>query len=163
MVLLPDKKTCGLRMHQDYRERLLRHWLQRKSLVSNPGTYHDTCVTHVPWFMSGSLTRVGGENVSGIPGGCATRICKYILRGLCHSRVFGLETQCHVRFRLFRYSDICVKLLLMWDICFEFMCFVAWNQTLIMNTANYFLSFDQVDWRYNIENAAVYNQVIQGT
>ena len=44
-----------------------RHRLQRKSLVSDPGLHHGTCVTHVPWCMSGSLTRGGGENVPGIP------------------------------------------------------------------------------------------------
>ena len=37
-------------------------------------THHGTCATHVPWCMSGSLTRCGGENVPGIPGACATRI-----------------------------------------------------------------------------------------
>ena len=39
--------------------------LQRKPLVSDPGMHHGTCVTHVPWCMSGSLTRGGGENVRG--------------------------------------------------------------------------------------------------
>ena len=34
-----------------------------KPLVSDPGIHHATCVTHVPWCMSGSLTRGGGENV----------------------------------------------------------------------------------------------------
>ena len=35
---------------------------------------HDgTSVTHVPWLMSGSLTRGVGENVPGIPDACATR------------------------------------------------------------------------------------------
>ena len=48
-----------------------RHRLQRKPLVSNPDMHHGTCVTHVPWCMSGSLTRGGGENVPGIPGACA--------------------------------------------------------------------------------------------
>ena len=38
--------------------------LQRKPLVSDPDKHHGTCVTHVPWCMSGSLTRGGGENVS---------------------------------------------------------------------------------------------------
>ena len=33
-----------------------RHRLQRKPLVSDPGMHHGTCVTHVPWCMSGSLT-----------------------------------------------------------------------------------------------------------
>ena len=33
------------------------HRLQRKPLVSDPGMHHGTCVMHVPWCMSGSLTR----------------------------------------------------------------------------------------------------------
>ena len=49
-------------------------WLQRKPLVSDPGMHHDTCVAHVPWCMSGSLTHGGGENVPGIPGACAPTI-----------------------------------------------------------------------------------------
>ena len=50
-----------------------RHRFQRKSLVSDPGMYHGTCVTHAPCCMSGSLTRDDGENDPGIPGACATR------------------------------------------------------------------------------------------
>ena len=42
-----------------------RHWLERRPLVSDPGMHHGTCVTHVPWCMSGSLTRGGGGNVPG--------------------------------------------------------------------------------------------------
>ena len=53
-----------------------RVWLQRKPLVSDPGMHHGTCVTHVPWCMSGSLTRDGGENVPGIPGACAPAILR---------------------------------------------------------------------------------------
>ena len=37
--------------------RFPRHRLQRKPLVNDPGMDHGTCVTHVPWCMSGSLTR----------------------------------------------------------------------------------------------------------
>ena len=44
-----------------------------KPLVSDPGMHHGTCVTHVSWCMSGSLTRGGGENLPGIPGACAAR------------------------------------------------------------------------------------------
>ena len=55
--------------------------IQRKSLVSDPGMHHGTCVTHVPWCMSGSLTRGVGENVPGIPGACATRNFTYLARG----------------------------------------------------------------------------------
>ena len=49
---------------------------QRKPLVSDPGMHHDTCVTHVPWCMSGLLTCGDGENVSGIPGACAPAILR---------------------------------------------------------------------------------------
>ena len=58
-----------------------RHRLQRKQLVSDPGMHHETCVTHVPWCMSGSLTRGDGENVPGIPGACANLNFTYLVRG----------------------------------------------------------------------------------
>ena len=58
-----------------------RHPLQRKPLVSDPAMHHGTCVTHVPWCMSGSLTSGGGEIVPGIPGACATRNFTYLARG----------------------------------------------------------------------------------
>ena len=48
-----------------------RRRFQRKPLVSDPGMHHGTCVTHVPWCMSGSLTCGDGENVPGNPGACA--------------------------------------------------------------------------------------------
>ena len=51
-----------------------RRRLQRKLLVSDPAMHHVTCVTHVPWCMSGSLALGGGENVPGIPGACAPAI-----------------------------------------------------------------------------------------
>ena len=51
-----------------------RDRLQRKPLVSDPDMHNGTCVTHVPWCMSGSLTRGRGENVPGIPGACAPAI-----------------------------------------------------------------------------------------
>ena len=53
----------------------------RKKLVIDPGMHHGTCVTHVPWCMSGSLTRGGGENVPGIHGACANRNFAYLARG----------------------------------------------------------------------------------
>ena len=49
-------------------------------LVSDPSMHHGTCVTHVPWCMSGSRTRGGGENVS-VPGACATHNFTYLVRG----------------------------------------------------------------------------------
>ena len=38
--------------------------------------HHGTCVSHVPWCMSGSLTCGDGENVPGIPGACARAILR---------------------------------------------------------------------------------------
>ena len=53
-----------------------RRRFQRKPLVSDPGMHHGTCVTHVPWCMSGSLTCGDEENVPGIPGACAPAILR---------------------------------------------------------------------------------------
>ena len=50
--------------------------LQRKPLVSDPCLHHGMRVTHVPWYMSGSLTCGGGENLPGIPGACAPAIVR---------------------------------------------------------------------------------------
>ena len=75
------RKNGGLCMRWDCRERFPRHRLQRNPLVSDPGMHHGTCVTHVPWCMSGSLTRGGEENVPGIPGACATGDFTYLVRG----------------------------------------------------------------------------------
>ena len=81
MGLLPGTWNCGLRMRRAYRERFPRHRLQRKPLVSDTDMHHGTCITHVPWCMSGSLTNGGGEYVPGIPGACATRNFTYLARG----------------------------------------------------------------------------------
>ena len=81
MGLLPDMLNCGLPLHGKCRERFPRLRLQRKPLVSDPGMYHGTCVTHLPWCMSGSLTRSAREDAPGIPGACATRNFTYLARG----------------------------------------------------------------------------------
>ena len=65
--------NCMLRMRLECRERFPRHRHQRKPLVIDPGMHHGTCVKHVPWCMSGMITRRGGEHVPGIPGACATQ------------------------------------------------------------------------------------------
>ena len=67
-------------MRRKCRERFPR--IQRKPLVSEPGMHHGTCFTHVPWCMSGLLTRGGRENDLGIPGACATCNFTYLARGL---------------------------------------------------------------------------------
>ena len=64
-------------------KRFPRHWLQRKPLVSDPGIHHGTCVTLVPWCMSGSLTGGSGEKVPGIPGACSICNFRYLVRAPC--------------------------------------------------------------------------------
>ena len=95
-------------MPRECRERFPCHRLQRKPLVSDPVMHHGTCVTHVPCYMSRSLTRGGRENVPGIPGACATRNFTYLLRGPwwinrpstalpfnCHSLIWMGPGICH--------------------------------------------------------------------
>ena len=50
--------------------------LESKPLVSDTAMHHGTCVMHVPWCMSASLTCGGGENVPVIPGACAPAILR---------------------------------------------------------------------------------------
>ena len=68
--------NCWLCMRREFRERLSHH-----RQVSDTGMHHGTCVTHVPWYISGWLTRSRGENVPDIPGTCATRNLTYLARG----------------------------------------------------------------------------------
>ena len=63
-----------------------RRRIQGKRQVSDPGMHHGTCVTHVPWCMSGSLIRSGGENVSGVPRACVIHNFTYLARGLWNIR-----------------------------------------------------------------------------
>ena len=83
MCLLPDTQKCGLRMRRECRERFLRHRLQRKQSVSDPGMHHGTCVMHVSWYMAESLPHGGRKNVPGIPDACATCNYTYLTRGPC--------------------------------------------------------------------------------
>ena len=62
-------------MRRECQERFPHHRLQMKPLVSDPG------VTHLPWWMPGSQTRVSEENVPGLPGACATHNFTYLARG----------------------------------------------------------------------------------
>ena len=61
---------------------------QRKPLVSDPGMHHGTCVTHVPWCMSGSLTCGDRENVPGIPGARAPAILRIWQEAHCVSQKY---------------------------------------------------------------------------
>ena len=109
MGLSPKTYNCGMRMRRECRERYSLHRLQRNPLVSNPGTHHGTCVKHVPGCMSGSLTRSGGENVSGILGACPTRNFTYLARGpwmnsfrktLVTLRIANICKTCYIAFIL---------------------------------------------------------------
>ena len=51
MGLFSDTQNCGLRMRRKCQERF-----PPPPRVSDPDMHHGTCVTHVPWCMSGSLT-----------------------------------------------------------------------------------------------------------
>ena len=59
-----------------------RHRLQRKPLVCDPGMHHGTCVTHMPWCMSGSRWRVKRSRHS---RRMRTRNFPYLARGPCRS------------------------------------------------------------------------------
>ena len=67
---------------------------------SDPDVHHGTCVTHVPWCMSGSLTSgfylnsVTGENAPGIPGACANCNVTYLARG---PWIDSLMTKCSLQ------------------------------------------------------------------
>ena len=89
MGLLPNMLNYGLSMHWECWERFPRHWLQMKPLLSDPGMHHGTCVSYVPWCMSGSLTRGGGGNVPGTPSACATCNFTYLVTDPC------IYVQCH--------------------------------------------------------------------
>ena len=65
------RKIAGCACAGNARNVFPRRRFQRKLLVSDPGMHHGTCVTHVPWCMSGSLACGDGENVPGIPRACA--------------------------------------------------------------------------------------------
>ena len=91
MGLLPDRQNCGLRMRRECRECFSPPPTSKKQLVSDPGMHHGTCVTHVPWCMSGSLAPRGGENVPSIPGACATRNFTYLARGPWSLLVWNLQ------------------------------------------------------------------------
>ena len=98
MSLLPDTQNCGLRIRRECPEHFSHNRLKMKPLVSDPGMHHGTCVTHVPWCMSGTLTRCGGENVPGIPGACTTPNIAYLVRGSCmerkiHNRVYVMDVK----------------------------------------------------------------------
>ena len=63
-----------------------RHRLQRKPPVSDPIMHHGTCVTHVPWCLSGSLIRGGGER-------CLEWLCLYMKCGYTYATISAYTTR----------------------------------------------------------------------
>ena len=102
-------------MRWECRERFPRHRLQRKPLVSDPGMHHDTCVTHVPWCMSGSLTRGGREDVPGISCACTTHNFTYLVRGPCWTCDGTLIQNLHLITRNTRYMANGLLLIRAWN------------------------------------------------
>ena len=84
-----------------------RRLFQRKPLVSDPGMHHGTCVTHVPWCMSGSLTCGDGENVPGIPGACAPANLRIWQEA--HARHHVNDCHCTAEFAIWRLDSFTVS------------------------------------------------------
>ena len=116
MGLLPDTLGCVLRMRRECRERFPCHRVQRKPPVSDPGMHHGTCVTHVPWCMSGSLTRSGVENV---PSAYTTRNLAYLVKG-----PWWIQSQDNIR--QFVTGSSCP---FVFDVSHHCMCWVSINLT----------------------------------
>ena len=75
MDILPDTQNCGCACAGNAGNVFPRRRFQRKLLVSDPGMHHGTCVTHVPWCMSGSLTCGDGEKFPAFPAHAHPRFC----------------------------------------------------------------------------------------
>ena len=71
--------------------------------------HHGTCVTHVPWWISGSRTRGSEKNEPSMPGVCATHNFTYLARGpwLGSERGKRLGTWWH--------ANVCVYNSLSWE------------------------------------------------
>ena len=122
--------------------------LQRKLLVSDPDMHHGTCVTHVPWCMSGSLNRGGGENVPGIPGACATHNITYPPRGPWGANLImdnsetggiGLAGERFIRYQQSKYEfpDLTIRKVMWWCVNNVRQCIKLWLSylhRLLMNT-----------------------------
>ena len=120
MGLLAGTWNCGLRTSRECWERFPHHRFQRKPLVSHPGMHHGTCVKHVPWCMSGSLTGCGGENGPGIPSACVA--CDFVYLGRCPCNCWYLTPMVS--------NVLATSSLLFW-----------WVQTTIAINASYKLSY----------------------
>ena len=124
-----------------------RHRLQMKPLVSDPGMHPGTCVTHVPWCMSRSLTRGGGENIPVIPGACATCNFTYLARGPWPCFDYCIEniyfTQCNDLLKYMLSASILTKEIILTNPHAEYSCISALNYTYVYftNICDYVFSY----------------------
>ena len=111
-----------------------RRRFQRKSLVNDPGMHHGTCVTHVPWCMSGSFTCGDGESVPGIPGACAPAILRIWQEAHHLDRCWPISL-----------THICVNTVYpkKYPHGFVVLCFVVDMQSFIMNSHEVFIHIQQ--------------------
>ena len=118
--------------------------------------HYGTCVTHVSWCMSGSLTYGGGENVPGIPSACATRNFTYLSRA--HALPTRLLTWRRIHFYVIQFTlnspqdekDTEVVDSLAYTVYpkkyahgFVVLCFVVVMQSFIMNSREVFIHIHQ--------------------
>ena len=103
----PIRKIAGCACTGNAGNVFPRRRFKRKPLVSDPSMHHGTCVTHVPWCMSGSLTCGDGENVPGIPGACAPAILRIWQEafGLCWKLDDGSSSVMRGRYLIFNTKD----------------------------------------------------------
>ena len=83
--------------------------IQRRPLVSDPGMHHGTCVTHVPWCMSESLTRGAGENVPAFSAHAHTQVDvsgKRPMSSGCDARDNPAQGRSQVKIHLRKVSSI---------------------------------------------------------
>ena len=115
-----------------------RHRLQKKPLVSDPGMYHGTCMTHVPWCISGSVTRNDGGNAPSIPGACATLNFTYLVRGPCNNKFIWPPLD----FSVHHWDESDVRLLAKMNndyfgICKFVKCFVTNRRNVVIKLAGF--------------------------
>ena len=124
-------------MRRECRERFPRHRFQRKPLVSDPGMHHGTCVKHVPWCISGSLTNGGEENVICMSMATSCMMRKYGLHiSLRYCDDYGLNA--FVKFDLKNFRPRSMKYLTIYRLLKEyfaqwkFLILIGWDWSLLL-------------------------------
>ena len=85
------RKSVGCACARNAGNVLPRLRMQRKTRVSDPGTHHCTCVTHVPWCMSGLFPAVAGKTFPAFPAHAHPQFGKRSIGG-CNLAMRHLDT-----------------------------------------------------------------------